>query len=100
MSYWAEFAYSGNPGKGRDNAQAEWQPWASGIGEDRVLLLDTTTDGGIRMSPLLVTWETIRQDLLADDRFDSSAARCNLYQRMFKGALTSSAEDMASLGCD
>ena len=43
---------------------------------------------------------TIRQDLLADDRFDSSAARCDLYQRMFKGTLTSAAEDMVSLGCD
>ena len=58
-----------------------------------------TTDSGIRMSPLLVTRETIRQDLLADDRFDSTEARCDLYQRMFKGA-SSSVEDMVSLGCD
>ncbi|MCZ6460238.1 MAG: carboxylesterase family protein [Gammaproteobacteria bacterium] len=99
MSYWAEFAYSGNPGRGRDNAQIQWQPWVSGLGEERILLLDTTTDSGIRMSPLLVTRETIRQDLLADDRFDSTEARCDLYQRMFKGA-SSSAEDMVSLGCD
>src|SRR5262249_21664139 len=28
-SYWAEFAYTGNPGKGRDGALPEWTSWTN-----------------------------------------------------------------------
>ena len=29
QSYWAEFAYSGSPGKGRNNDLPEWKAWSS-----------------------------------------------------------------------
>ena len=30
MSYWAEFAYSGDPGRGRDGTLPRWAPWQDG----------------------------------------------------------------------
>ena len=29
QSYWAEFAYTGEPGKGRDNNLPKWNTWSS-----------------------------------------------------------------------
>ena len=48
QSYWAEFAYTGNPGKGTNNALPLWKKW-SNEGE-KYLILDSTLDQGIKMS--------------------------------------------------
>ena len=37
MSYWAEFAYSGNPGTGRDGAEAPWLAWGQD-GKTQIIL--------------------------------------------------------------
>jgi len=50
MSYWAEFARTGRPGKGRDGDLPEWTPYALTPGEPTYIVLDTTADGGVRMS--------------------------------------------------
>ena len=88
MSYWAEFAYSGDPGRGRDGAEVAWTVWESGRSANRVLLLDTTNDGGIRISPILVTRDTISDTLDADPRF-TNQERCALAERLFDRACSS-----------
>jgi para-nitrobenzyl esterase len=50
QSYWAEFAYSGDPGRGRENDLAEWKAWSLEEGADKFIILDTERGGGIRMS--------------------------------------------------
>ena len=85
MSYWAEFAYNGNPGRGRDGSEVAWAAWQSGVSDNRILLLDTLTDGGVRMSPLLVTRDTLRDTLAADERF-TDEERCALAGRLFADA--------------
>ncbi|MDP6377088.1 MAG: carboxylesterase family protein [Pseudomonadales bacterium] len=83
MSYWAEFAYSGNPGRGRDGRQVQWQSWQNGLQDERVLLLDTPADGGIRMSSVLVTRKAIATSLSRDERF-TEQERCALARRVFR----------------
>jgi para-nitrobenzyl esterase len=46
MAYWAELAYSGEPGSGRMNDIEEWTPWGEG---GDVLVLDTKAGGDLRM---------------------------------------------------
>ena len=67
MSYWAEFAYTGNPRAGRDGAETPWLAW----GQDGMtqIILDTPTDGGIRMDDDVVTYETLKAELVADADF-------------------------------
>ena len=67
MSYWTEFAYNGAPGRGRDGAEVAWLPW----GQDgkTSILLDTPTDGGIRMDDETVTYASIKAELIADASF-------------------------------
>lgn len=87
MSYWAEFAHSGNPGRGRDGTLTQWKPWPSdSTAQDRVLLLDSENDGGIAMSTTLVTRSSVANDLAADTRF-SEAEKCQLAQRMFSDSM-------------
>jgi para-nitrobenzyl esterase len=51
MSYWAEFAYSGNPGKGRDGTLPEWKPWpADPAASEKLMVFDDPKAGGVRMS--------------------------------------------------
>jgi para-nitrobenzyl esterase len=50
-SYWAEFAYSGNPGKGRDGTLPEWTAWPTDpAASDKLMVFDDPKAGGVRMS--------------------------------------------------
>ena len=98
MSYWAEFAYNGNPGRGRDGSEVAWTNWESGVDDSRILLLDTLTDGGIRMSPLLVTRSAISDTLSADSRF-TDEERCTLAERLFESDCCGLAEHRFSSDC-
>jgi len=84
MSYWAEFAHSGNPTQGRDNDLPAWTSWPADTGSNinRVMLLDTEQGGGLRMDPTLVTTESIAQDLAADQRF-TDPQRCEFAAHLF-----------------
>jgi para-nitrobenzyl esterase len=51
MSYWAEFAWTGAPGRGRDGSLPPWPAWDPTRDDaDKYLVLDTAQDGGIRMA--------------------------------------------------
>ena len=99
MSYWAEFAYTGNPGTGRDGTQVPWLPW----GQDgrTSIILDTPTDGGIRMDDEVVTYQTVKEELLADTGFKQQQDHCAVYVRLFfrQTELFDDAE-YAAIGCD
>ncbi len=51
MSYWAEFAYAGAPGAGREGGGPHRSAWDSSSDVSaRFMGLDTESDGGLRMS--------------------------------------------------
>ena len=50
MSYWAEFARSGAPGRGGRGDLPLWTAWNSADGGDKFIVLDTEQGGGVRMS--------------------------------------------------
>lgn len=62
MSYWAQFAYTGSPDRGRSGNLPLWQPAATGLGA-RTMILDTSRDGGLRMSQDDDTLADIMSDL-------------------------------------
>ena len=97
MSYWAEFAYTGDPGTGRDGAQAPWLAW----GEDgkTFIVLDTPTDGGIRMDDSVVSYEALRAELVADAGFGDKREHCATYARMFWQTELFDSAQYDSLGC-
>jgi para-nitrobenzyl esterase len=86
MSYWAEFAWHGDPGRGRSGDLVEWTPWQND-GEDtpRILILDSDLDEGIRMSSFRLTTADVKRRLLKDTSFIDQQRLCEGYTRLFRG---------------
>ena len=66
MSYWAEFAYTGDPGKGRSNDLPQWKAWSD---TDKYMILDSEEDQGLVMVGSEVTVHSIFNELTTDERF-------------------------------
>ncbi|MEX2131408.1 MAG: hypothetical protein WD772_07960, partial [Pseudohongiellaceae bacterium] len=84
MSYWANFAYTGNPGRGRDGSLLEWQAWQNGDGAPKMVILDSDAGGGVRMSADEMTLASLKAEFLAET-FDDVGNRCLSYRNTFSG---------------
>ena len=74
MSYWANFARTGAPGKGSYNELEKWDPW-QGEEQGQHMIFDSDADGGIRMAAstedLKTLVEVVKKDQkLAAERLD------------------------------
>jgi len=69
QSYWAEFAYTGNPGKGRDNKLPEWKQWSLGS-EGKYIVLDSENDQGVFMSSTEYSVDYLLNKMQLDPRLD------------------------------
>ena len=77
MSYWAAFAYSGDPGTGRRGELPRWGAWdATTETSPKFVVLDTPAGGGIRMASDYVTKERVVAQIEADPRLATPAAKC------------------------
>ena len=98
MSYWAEFAYSGNPSRGRDGTEVEWT--AFDVNGQTNIIFDTPGDGGIRMVDELVTVESIRDELINDQSFNDVDTYCRTYIRNLRNTPVYRESDLENMGCD
>ncbi len=97
MTYWTNFARNGSPGKGKNSADPEWLSW--GTAGKSSIVFDTVSDRGVRMTDEVVTWESIRQELLADEEFSDLQTKCELYSEIFDPLGLSRSEDLVKMGC-
>ena len=79
--YWANFAYTGTPGKGRSGSLPEWSQWAAGNKQ----ILDAKSDGGIHSRQGVLTMQSLYDRFLADDSFASEEEKKGFYAAMFLG---------------
>lgn len=84
MSYWSNFAYNGEPGRGRDGTLPTWQAWSNEQDNPKTLILDSDADGGIRMWNEEVTQESIKSDFMAE-QWSNPQNRCRTYLSTFVG---------------
>jgi len=80
MSYWAEFAATGDPGRGQGGAQPLWGAWRD-EGE-KYAVLDTPAGGGVRMSGKSERLEDVAAAILADPSYADDAERCRALARL------------------
>ncbi len=81
MSYWAEFAYTGDPGRGRSGKEPRWRAWDdSRPAAAKYLVFDSEEGGGLRMSSETVTQEEAIERVAKDPRFESWRERCEVYR--------------------
>ena len=80
MSYWTQFAMTGNPGKGRNGDLPEWGAWGGASGD--FIVLDTDQDGGVRMTDDGVTFADLKTRLTQDSELPGEM-RCYVYAQLF-----------------
>jgi para-nitrobenzyl esterase len=82
-SYWTEFAYSGDPGQGRQGELPRWLAW--GNGGPNLMLLDTVTGGGLRMATEPMTTAMLKERV-TNGFFPDRESRCTMYAALFLGS--------------
>jgi para-nitrobenzyl esterase len=83
MSYWAQFAASGDPGRGRDGTLPLWSAWDDATPQShRTALLDTPEGGGIRMGSEPLTREGVVAAVAADPRLAAPRDRCRVLRNL------------------
>lgn len=82
MSYWAEFATSGRPGRGRGGNLPEWPSWSLTDGEPRLLVLDAPDAGGIRSTGEKVSRDDVVS--LMEQREPNDARACAMFRATFR----------------
>jgi len=100
MSYWTQFAYSGDPGRGRNGNEVEWLPW--GTDGKTSIILDTPSDQGISMMSDLVSKDSIKKQLNDDTEMADQLERCTFYVRTFRWSgdfVQSEYDSLGSEGC-
>ena len=97
MSYWAEFATNGKPGRGRFGEEPLWEPWRQAE-TGHLNILDTDLDGGIRMHQKALFEGEIRAEFIADKTYASVEEKCKAYRNIF-WADSFSQTEYESLGC-
>jgi para-nitrobenzyl esterase len=82
MSYWANFAWTGDPGRGRLRDQPAWSSWDGRPGGHKYLILDTEAGGGVRMGSEPVTIASVLASVDADPRLKTQRDRCFVYHEL------------------
>ncbi|UCE84707.1 MAG: carboxylesterase family protein [Deltaproteobacteria bacterium] len=83
MSYWAQFAYTGAPGRGRKGDLPKWLPWdPSASDAPKYMVLDTPRSGGLRMSSHTVSEASVIAQVDEDPRLPTQRDRCAVYREL------------------
>ncbi len=91
MSYWAEFARTGRPGRGADGELPEWLGWSGdrAVAESEplrdtatLLVLDTEQGGGIRLSSAPMTRDLVIAAVDDEPALDQRQ-KCALFRDLF-----------------
>lgn len=99
MAYWGNFAYTGDPAKGKLGSEVEWKAWQNGENKPKMIIFDTEADGGIRMSQEEMTAESVKAEFLAED-FSDQQLQCDIYASTFKVLGNYDQSEYESLGED
>ncbi|MEX2204615.1 MAG: carboxylesterase family protein [Myxococcota bacterium] len=100
-SYWAQLAYSGDPGRGRKSDLPPWTAWDDSTPASlKYIVFDTEADAGVRMSWETYTRERILAELREDPRLPTWRDKCGELAGLatFSGYITP-ADYAAESGC-
>jgi para-nitrobenzyl esterase len=99
MSYWAQFAYAGAPGRGRKGDLPKWVPWdPSGEDAPKFIVLDTPGGGGLRMASDAVSAASVIAHVDADSRLATQRDRCAIYRELARWSRGFDEDDYPTAG--
>lgn len=101
MSYWAEFARHGRPGRGSSGDQPAWEAWTHLQSDDTeiasMLILDAKNDGGIRLSQSQLSRDHVIAAVDADPGLDQDE-KCQLFHDLFAKRRDWNSESLRGIG--
>jgi para-nitrobenzyl esterase len=97
MGYWAQFARTGDPGRGRDGTDPAWLPWQDA---PRYMILDTPAGGGSHLSTDGVTRESVIAAVDADPRLPTRRDKCRVFRSLATWSRGFTREQYASTCAD
>jgi para-nitrobenzyl esterase len=80
-SYWAQFAYAGDPGRGRRDDLPQWTAWDTSPGGHKTMHLDTGAEG-LRMGSEPLTPQAVEASVASDPRLKTPRERCWVYREL------------------
>ena len=99
MSYWAEFAYRGSPGRGRDGHQPEWPAWNDETPTSpKFMVLDTAAGGGVRMSSESIAQAGVLAAVDTDSRLPTQRDKCVIFRELANWSRGFSKKDYPTAG--
>ena len=99
MSYWTQFAYHGDPGKGRAGDLPQWTAWQNGAGTDKYMILDSQSGGGLRMAQDRMTPRRLLAEITADTRLADDEAKCSVVQYIQERFALWTGDELAGVAC-
>jgi para-nitrobenzyl esterase len=98
MSYWANFARTGDPGRGARGELPAWEAWDPRPQGHKYMILDTEAGGGLRMGSEPVTVESVLASVEADPRLTTQLDRCWVYRELADWGAGFSREEYPTAG--
>jgi para-nitrobenzyl esterase len=90
--YWTALAFKGAPGTGKSGGLPEWQRWTTDAEAKKLMVFDTSADGGTRMVNEEATVAALEYRLSVDPSLDPKE-KCLLYARMFRWPIFAEGSD-------
>ena len=82
MSYWAQFASTGAPGRGRGGDLLEWTAWDNAPSSPKFIVFDTPAGGGSHMSGDSVTQAGVLAAVDDDPRLPTQREKCGIFRAL------------------
>jgi para-nitrobenzyl esterase len=86
MGYWAEFARSGNPGKGHEGKGAEWLAFGDASTPRNFMVFDTDAGGGVRLEHGMLDVDRVLATVAGDSRLRNAAERCDALREVVRSS--------------
>jgi para-nitrobenzyl esterase len=79
-SYWANFAYTHDPDRGRNDDLPDWEPWNVEPDAKKFIIFDSDRDGGIEFGTDVLDARTVLARAEKDPRLASDEERCRVFR--------------------
>jgi para-nitrobenzyl esterase len=89
MSYWTEFARTGDPGRGREGQLPRWDAWPPAGGTAEFMRLDVPSEGGLTMTPGFATESVVLARAVSDPALSARPDRCAILEQVAARSATS-----------
>ncbi|MBK7948446.1 MAG: carboxylesterase family protein [Deltaproteobacteria bacterium] len=96
-SYWANFAYTHDPDRGRNDDLPDWEPWSNEPEAPKYLILDSDRDGGIEVGTDRIDASLVLARAERDPRLASDEERCRVFRNFVQWSEALTPEGYAAI---